>query len=70
MDNLTQAIVIAPRPADPLGSEVLVQTENLYLRDSHEWTDSQRAQVTGQPGFPRLDVAPGVSLAAAVAAAR
>ena len=68
-----QAIMIGPRPADPLGSEVLVQTEHLYLRGSHEWTDSPRAQVTGEPGFPRLDVAPGVSLSAAgaaVAAAR
>ena len=63
-----QAIMIGPRPADPLGSEVLVQTENLYLRGSHEWTDSPRAQVTGESGFPRLDVAPGVSVGAAEAA--
>jgi inner membrane protein len=68
-----RAIMIGPRPADPLGSEILVQTDDLYLRGSHDWTDSPRAEVTGDSGFPRLDVAPGVSVGAAeiaVAAAR
>ena len=68
-----QAIMIGPRPADPIGSEALVRTDNLYVRGSHEWTDSPRAQITGNSRFPRLDVAPSVSAGAAevaVAAAR
>ena len=63
-----QAIMIGPRPADPMGSEVLVRTGDLYVRGSHDWTDSPRAQLTGESGFPRLDVAPGVSVGAAGAA--
>jgi inner membrane protein len=68
-----QAIMIGPRPADPIGSEALVRTDNLYVRGSHDWTDSPRAQLTRDSGFPQLDVAPGVSVVAAgaaVAAAR
>ena len=65
--------MIGPRPADPIGSEALVRTDNLYVRGSHDWTDSPRAQLTRDSGFPQLDVAPGVSVVAAgaaVAAAR
>ena len=63
-----RAIMIGPRPADPMGSEVLVQTDDLYVRGSHDWTASPRAEVTGDSGFPRLDVAPGLSVGAAEAA--
>ena len=63
-----QEIMIGPRPVDPIGSEVLVQTGHLYVRGSHDWTDSPRAQFTGGEGFPRLDVAVGVSEKAAQAA--
>ena len=68
-----RAIMIGPRPADPIGSEVLVQTDDLYLRGSHGWTDSPRAGLAAESGFLRLDVAPGVPVEtaeAAVAAAR
>ena len=63
-----QAIMIGPRPADPMGSEVLVRTDDLYVRGSHDWTDSPRAAFLGENRFPRMEVAPGVSSRAAEAA--
>lgn len=63
-----QAIMIGPRPADLVGSEVLVRTGDRYVHGTHDWTDSPRVRLTGETSLPQLDVAPGVSVAEAAAA--
>ena len=47
-------VMIQPLPADPLASEVLIQTFDRYYQGSHDWRRSPRVQLVDRPALPRM----------------
>ena len=47
-------VMIQPLPANPLASEVVIQTFDRYYRGSHQWTRAPRVSLVDFPALPRL----------------
>ncbi len=68
-----RAIMVGPLPADPLASDVVVETPDRFLFGAHDWLATPRARVGMDGALPTLELGAGVTpeeAAAAVAAAR
>lgn len=63
-----QDIMIGPRPAAPLASDVIVQTGDRFLFGAHDWLNTPRARVGVDAALPLLEIDPGVTAQQAVAA--
>jgi inner membrane protein len=49
-----RAVMIQPLPANPLASEVVIQTFDRYYRGSHRWRRAPRVSLVDFPALPRL----------------
>jgi hypothetical protein len=48
-------VMIQPLPANPLASQVVIETPDRYVRGSHRWGRSPRVALGESPALPRRD---------------
>jgi inner membrane protein len=56
----SERIMIGPRPARPLQSDVIVALEGGYLTGVHDWTETQPIRLDVAHGFPDIAADPGI----------
>jgi hypothetical protein len=60
VDDRTEQVMIGPRPARPLRSDVIVAVPGGYLTGVHDWTASRPVLVDVAQGFPQIAADRGV----------